>query len=108
MVPGRGSRGRRPRTRARPPPRRSPLPADATRDVPAVTPGGYAPGPPGPPPAFSRRTPAAGPRPGPPRRRRGLWAVVALAAVVILAAVGYFVAELLLDRGQDHRVGPGR
>ena len=65
-----------------------PLPPDATRDVPAVTPGGYAPAPPGRPPAFSRR-PAPG-RPEPPRRRRGLWAVVALAVVVVLAAVGYF------------------
>ena len=34
--------------------------------------------------------PAPG-RPGTPRRRRGLWAVVALAVVVVLAAVGYFV-----------------
>jgi serine/threonine protein kinase/DNA-binding beta-propeller fold protein YncE len=66
-----------------------PLPPDATRDVPAVTPGGYTPAPPGRPPAFSRR-PAPG-RPEPPRRRRGLWAVVALAVVVVLAAVGYFV-----------------
>ena len=56
---------------------------------PAVTPGGYAPGPPGRPPAFSRR-PAPG-RPEPPRRRRGLWAAAALAVVVVLAAVGYFV-----------------
>ena len=56
---------------------------------PPVTPGGYAPGPPGRPPAFSRR-PAPG-RPEPPRRRRGLWAAAALAVVVVLAAVGYFV-----------------
>ena len=65
------------------------LPPDATRDVPPVTAGNHAPGPPGPPPAFSRRPAPA--RPEPPRRRRGLWAVVAVAAVVVLAAVGYFV-----------------
>ena len=65
------------------------LPPDATRDVAAVTPGGYAPAPPGRPPAFSRRPPPG--RPEPPRRRRGLWAVAALAVVVVLAAVGYFV-----------------
>jgi serine/threonine protein kinase/DNA-binding beta-propeller fold protein YncE len=65
------------------------LPPDATRDVPTVTPGGYAPAPPGRPPAFSRRPPPG--RPEPPRRRRGLWAIVALAVIVVLAAVGYFV-----------------
>ena len=74
---------------AGPPAAAPPLPPDATRDVPPVTPGGYAPGPPGQPPAFSRR-PAPG-RAEPPRRRRGLWAVAALAVVVVLAAVGYFV-----------------
>ncbi len=74
---------------ARPAPAPPPPPSDATRDVPAVTPGGYPAAPPGRPPAFSRR-PAPG-RPEPPRRRRGLWAAVALGAVVILAAVGYFV-----------------
>ena len=74
---------------AGPPAAPPPLPPDATRDVPAVTPGGYAPRPPGPPPAFSRRPGPA--RPEPPRRRRGLWAAVALAVVVVLAAVGYFV-----------------
>ena len=80
----------RPRSpEAGPPAAPPPLPPDATRDVPAVTPGGYAPGPPGRPPAFSRR-PAPG-RPEPPRRRRGLWAAAALAVVVVLAAVGYFV-----------------
>jgi serine/threonine protein kinase/DNA-binding beta-propeller fold protein YncE len=74
-----------------PPP---PLLPDATRDVPAVTPGGYAPGPPGQPPAFSRRPAPGRPEPGrpaPPRRRSGLLAAVALAVVVVLAAVGYFV-----------------
>ena len=84
---------------AGPPPATPPLAPDATRDVPPVTPGGYPPGPPGGPPAFSRRPapgrpapgrPAPG-RPGTPRRRRGLWAIVALAVVVVLAAVGYFV-----------------
>jgi tRNA A-37 threonylcarbamoyl transferase component Bud32 len=80
----------RPRSpEAGPPTAAPPLPPDATRDVPPVTPGGYTPGPPGRPPAFSRR--AAPGRPEPPRRRRGLWAVVALAVVVVLAAVGYFV-----------------
>ena len=80
----------RPRSpEAGPPAAPPPLPPDATRDVPPVTPGGYAPGPPGRPPAFSRR-PAPG-RPEPPRRRRGLWAAAALAVVVVLAAVGYFV-----------------
>jgi serine/threonine protein kinase/DNA-binding beta-propeller fold protein YncE len=74
---------------AGPPAAPPPLPPDATRDVPPVTPGGYAPAPPGRPPAFSRRPAPA--RPEPPRRRRGLWAVVALAVVVVLAAVGYFV-----------------
>ncbi|MGH3124356.1 MAG: YncE family protein, partial [Streptosporangiaceae bacterium] len=80
----------RPRSpEAGPPAAPPPMLPDATRDVPPVTPGGYAPRPPGPPPAFSRR-PAPG-RPEPPRRRRGLWAAGALAAVVVLAAVGYFV-----------------
>jgi DNA-binding beta-propeller fold protein YncE/tRNA A-37 threonylcarbamoyl transferase component Bud32 len=74
---------------AGPPAAPPPLPPDATRDVPPVKPGGYAPAPPGRPPAFSRRPGPA--RPEPPRRRRGLWAVVALAVVVVLAAVGYFV-----------------
>jgi DNA-binding beta-propeller fold protein YncE/tRNA A-37 threonylcarbamoyl transferase component Bud32 len=78
----------RPRSaEAGPPTAPPPLPPDATRDVPAVAPGGYSPGPPGRPPAFSRQ-PAAS-RPEPPRRRRGLWAAVALAVVVVLAAVGY-------------------
>jgi serine/threonine-protein kinase len=80
----------RPRSpEAGPPAAPPPLPPDATRDVPPVTPGGYAPAPPGRPPAFSRRPAPA--RPEPPRRRRGLWAGVALAVVVVLAAVGYFV-----------------
>ena len=80
----------RPRSaEAGPPAAPPPLPPDATRDVSPVTPGGYAPAPPGRPPAFSRRP--APSRPEPPRRRRGLWAVVALAVVVVLAAVGYFV-----------------
>ena len=99
--------GTGPRSRARPdlPPAPPPLPPDATRDVPPVTPGGYAPGPPGPPPAFSRR-PAPG-RPEPPRpapralgrrgagRRRGP------------GCGGVLREELLLGRGQDRRVGPG-
>jgi serine/threonine protein kinase/DNA-binding beta-propeller fold protein YncE len=80
----------RPRSPAGGPPAAPPpLPPDATRDVPPVTPGGHAPRPAGPPPAFSRRPGPA--RPEPPRRRRGLWAAVVLAVVVVLAAVGYFV-----------------
>ncbi len=73
---------------AGPPAAPPPLPPDATREVPPVAPGGYTPGPPGRPPAFSRR-PAPG-RPEPPRRRRGVWVIVALAVVVVLAVVGYF------------------
>jgi serine/threonine protein kinase/DNA-binding beta-propeller fold protein YncE len=69
----------------------APPPPDATQEVPPVTPGAYTPAPPGRPPAFSRRP--APERPEPPRRRRGLWAGVALAAVVVLAAVGYFVQK---------------
>jgi serine/threonine protein kinase/DNA-binding beta-propeller fold protein YncE len=67
-----------------------PAPADATQDVSPVGPG-YPARPPGPTPGFSRRTPP--PPPGPARRRRGLWALVALAAVVILVAVVVFVAK---------------
>jgi DNA-binding beta-propeller fold protein YncE len=76
---------------------------DATQDVSPVGPG-YPARPAGPTPGFSRRTPPppAGPTPGfsrrtpppaPARRRRGLWALLALAAVVILGAVVVFVAK---------------
>ena len=95
------------------PPDAGPLPAaaaagppvapDATQDVSPVGPG-YPARPAGPTPGFSRRTPPpAGPTPGfsrrtppppaPAPRRRGLWALLALAAVVILGAVVVFVAK---------------
>ncbi|HEY2129828.1 MAG TPA: protein kinase, partial [Streptosporangiaceae bacterium] len=48
---------------AGPPAAPPPLPPDATRDVQPVTPGGYAPAPPGRPPAFSRRPGPARPEP---------------------------------------------
>ncbi|MGI8446515.1 MAG: protein kinase domain-containing protein, partial [Streptosporangiaceae bacterium] len=67
------------------------VPADATRDVPLVTPGGYPPQPPGPTPGFRRVAPP--PPSGPGRRRRGLWAVVAAGVVVVLVAVALVVAK---------------
>ena len=70
----------------------SPMPADATRDVPVVG-RGYPARPPGPTPGFSRRTPPPPPPRGPAPRRRGLWALLALAAVVILGLVVVFVAK---------------
>lgn len=77
------------------------VPADETRDVPPVGPG-YPARPPGPTPGFSRR---ASPPPGAPApRRRGRWALLALAAVVILAAVVVFVAKPFSSG--DKTVGP--
>jgi len=67
------------------------VPADATRDVPLVTPGGYPPQPPGPTPGFRRVAPP--PPSGPGRRRRGLWVVVAAGVVVVLVAVVFVVAK---------------
>jgi serine/threonine protein kinase/DNA-binding beta-propeller fold protein YncE len=67
-----------------------PEPADATRDVPLVSPGGYPAGPPGPPPRISRGAP---PPTGPGRRRRGLWGLIALGVVVVLVAVVLLVAK---------------
>jgi serine/threonine protein kinase/DNA-binding beta-propeller fold protein YncE len=67
-----------------------PVPPDATQDVAPVG-SGYPARPPGPTPGFSRRTPT--PPPGPARQHRGRWALLALAAVVILGAVVVFVAK---------------
>ncbi len=67
-----------------------PVPPDATQDVPLVGPGPPA-RPPGPTPGFSRRT--SPPPPAPAPRRRGPWALLALAAVVILGVVVVFVAK---------------
>jgi serine/threonine protein kinase/DNA-binding beta-propeller fold protein YncE len=75
-----------------------PLAADATRDVPLVTPGGYPPQPPGPTPGFRRVAPP--PPSGPGRRRRGLWGLIALGVVVILVAVVFVVAKPFSSGGK--------
>jgi serine/threonine-protein kinase len=72
--------------------------ADATRDVPLVTPGGYPGRPPGPPPAFSRGAPPPPRAPG--RRRRGLWGLIALGVVVVLVAVVFVVAKPFSSGGR--------
>jgi serine/threonine protein kinase/DNA-binding beta-propeller fold protein YncE len=74
------------------------LPADSTRDVPLVTPGGYPPQPPGPTPGFRRVAPP--PPSGPGRRRRGLWGLIALGVVVVLVAVVFVVAKPFSSGGK--------
>ena len=74
------------------------LPADSTRDVPLVTPGGYPPQPPGPTPGFRRVAPP--PPRGPGRRRRGLWGLIALGVVVVLVAVVFVVAKPFSSGGK--------
>jgi serine/threonine protein kinase/DNA-binding beta-propeller fold protein YncE len=74
------------------------LAADATRDVPPITPGGYPPRPPGPTPGFRRVAPP--PPSGPGRRRRGLWAIAAGGVVVVLVAVALVVAKPFSSSGK--------
>jgi serine/threonine-protein kinase len=75
-----------------------PLAADATRDVPPVTPGGYPPQPPGPTPGFRRVAPP--PPSGPAPRRRGLWVIAAAAVVVVVVAVTLVVAKPFSSGGK--------
>ena len=75
-----------------------PLAADATRDVPLVTPGGYPPQPPGPTPGFRRVAPP--PPSGPGRRRRGLWAIAVAGVVVVVVAVALVVAKPFSSGGK--------
>jgi serine/threonine protein kinase/DNA-binding beta-propeller fold protein YncE len=81
-----------------------PLAADATRDVPLVTPGGYPPQPPGPTPGFRRVAPP--PPSGPGRRRRGLWAIAAAGVVVVVVAVALVVAKPFSSSGKTGGSSP--